>query len=265
MRLSLLLAAAMFLAAPAIAQQSNAPLNLEQQAALRGSILSATQAADFKRSKQILEVYRTLRAAGVTLTSAEAFDMGECARARGLSGEAADAFALLKSDDLEYRENGAFIEHVQRNAALDRDGGVEKSADLARRRNDDYFSISVAEAFAGQGEFDRAVPFYETALSHNLPGKNDVDARAAEASRLYQRSIEFYQLEFKERPCGWSGSAPLRFCPDELATAQLNYGISLFKLKRVDEARATWSAITGSPCVEILAKAWIDIADRSAN
>ena len=109
MRLSLLLAAAMFLAAPAIAQQSNAPLNLEQQAALRGSILSATQAADFKRSKQILEVYRTLRAAGVTLTSAEAFDMGECARARGLSGEAADAFALLKSDDLEYRENGALL------------------------------------------------------------------------------------------------------------------------------------------------------------
>ena len=88
MRLSLLLAAAMFLAAPAIAQQSNAPLSLEQQAALRESILSATQAADFKRSKQLLEVYRTLRAAGVTLTSAEAFDMGEYARggAFGRSG-----------------------------------------------------------------------------------------------------------------------------------------------------------------------------------
>ncbi|MEQ1785328.1 MAG: hypothetical protein ABMA14_28615, partial [Hyphomonadaceae bacterium] len=82
--MSLLLVAALFLALPAGAQQSNAPVSAEQQAAQRASILAATQKADFKRSRQLLEVYRTLRAAGVTLTSAEAFEMGEYARYRGL-------------------------------------------------------------------------------------------------------------------------------------------------------------------------------------
>lgn len=92
--------------------------------------------------------------------------------------------------------------------------------------------------------------------------KDDIEKLAAEASRAHRRAIEFYRLELGGDQYA-ADLAALKLSPAELAVTQLNYGISLFKLKRVTEARATWSAISRSAAVEILAKVWIDLADNN--
>jgi tetratricopeptide (TPR) repeat protein len=279
----LLVAAALFLVAPAMAQQSNAPLSVEQQTALRASILSATQAADFKRSKQLLEVYRTLRAAGVALTSAEAFDMGECARMRGNPNEAVIAFGLLTKDDAEYRQNIVLIKHMQEQAAQDRATGIEEGFRIVQGRTDPWSFGVYGEVFAAVGLHARAIPIYErafgftvsdpTALKVNDPTKlsdADIARLASEAARLHSRDVSFYSVELQQRRAGLLGVAPKpftsgEFTPADKALIQLNYGISLFRIGRIADARATWSAIGCSPTVENLAKAWIDIADISEN
>lgn len=281
MRKSLLLVAGLFLAAPAVAQQSNAPLSLEQQTALRASIMAATQTADFKRSKQGLEVYRTLRAAGVTLTSAEAFDMGECARMRGNANEAVSAFGLLTKDDVEYQQYILLIKKMEEQAAEDRATGIEEGFRMLQGRTDAWSWGVYGETFAAVGLHARAIPLYEhalgfkvsdsTKLKANDPTKlsdADIAKQAAEAARLHGRDASFYSVELQQRRAGLLGPEPFTsedFTPADKARIQLNYGISLFRIGRIADARATWSAITASPSVEILAKAWIDIADRPAN
>jgi len=84
----LLLLAALMLAAPASAQATRSALGAEREAELRASILAAVAAPDFRSVTMQLEVYRTLKEAGVTLSSAELIDMAEQARKRGLPGEA---------------------------------------------------------------------------------------------------------------------------------------------------------------------------------
>jgi len=277
----LLIVTALTLSSPAVAQPVGSGMSREAQEQARTAIFAATAAPDFRRYQILLEVYRTLRAAGVMLSPAEAFEMGEAARQRGLPIEAAEAYGLLLPDDPKYRHNEGLIAHIKEQAGLDRAGGVERSAEIAMQRNDaDYLGI-VAEAFAAQGEFGRAIPLYERALGFKVsdPTMSKVDdptkwsdayiaKQASELARLHGRDASFYSVELQQRRAGLLGPEPStseEFTLADKARIQLNYGISQFRLQRVDQARATWSAITGSPCVEILARAWLDIADRSVN
>jgi hypothetical protein len=166
-------------------------------------------------------------------------------------------------------------------AGHDRAGGVERSAEIAMQRHDAFYLGVVAEAFAAQGEFGRAIPLYERALGFKVsdptmskvddPAKwsdADIAKQASELARLHGRNASFYSVELQQRRAGLLGPEPStseEFTLGDKARIELNYGISQFRLQRVYEARATWSAITGSPCVEILARAWLDIADRSVN
>lgn len=271
MRQPLLFVAAVFLAAPAIAQQSNAPLSAEREQELGTLIFAATQAPDFKRSKQLLEVYRTLRAAGVTLTPSEEFEMGNEARKHGLAIEADEMMSSAAQRDESIRQaNELLIRYMTEAAKRDRETGLEASARMLAGRADWFPYFSVAEAFAGAGDHARAISLYERALEFTVsePTKlsdADIAKLASEAARLYGRDASFYSVELQQQRSGLLGVASDAFTPADKAQVQLNYGISLFKLKRMDEARATWSAIAGSPTVEILARAWLDIADRSAN
>jgi len=262
MRSSLLLATVLMLAAPAVAQENNRPLSARQERDARVAIQQATLAPDFNAERMLLEVYRTLRGAGVTLSSAEAFAMGERARWRGLPGEAAQAFSLLSADDEEFRQNIALIDAVRRQAEYDRDRGLERSAEAAGRKTSGHAMILVAEAFAGHGNYGRAIELYLIGLAKGQLAAIDsakLEARAAIASKDYRRAIEFYRL-----------GIPLvqlreRLTPTEVALARLNLGIAQFRLDQSDAARATWSSIQGSTAVEILAKTWIDFARSSAN
>lgn len=262
MRTSLLLATILMLAAPAVAQENNPPLSAKQERDARGAILQATLAPDFDDGRMLLEVYRTLRAAGVTLSSAEAFAVGERARWRGLSGEATEAFSLLSADDEESRQNTALIEAIRRQAEQDRDGDLERSAEAANRRTSGHAMILVAEAFAGHGNYGRATELYLIGLAKGQPGAIDpaeLEARAATASKEYRRAIEFYRLSIP------AVQLQEQFTPAEVALAKLNLGIAQFRLNQIDAAHATWSSIQGSDAVEVLANIWIDLASASAN
>jgi len=146
------------------------------------------------------------------------------------------------------------MEHLRDNADEDRHGGLERSVEAARHRNQPQPRpwLLVAQAFAGQQDFERAVEFYELAI---FPAQTrlstDLATRAADLARAHRRAIEFYLLALRDR------RYDLRL--EELAMAQLNYGIALFKLNRLDEARATWETIQGD-AAGILARAWLDIA-----
>lgn len=262
MRSSLLLATILMLAAPAVAQENNRPLSAQQELDARVAILQATLAPDFDDSRMLLEVYRTLRAAGVTLSAAEAFAMGEQARRRGLPGEAAQAYALLSADDKEFHQNIALIDAVRRQAEYDRDQGLERSAQAASRKTNRQAMILVAEAFAGHGNYGRAIELYLIGLAEGQPAAIDpaeLEAQAAIASKEYRRAIEFYRLGIP------SVQLRERLTPTELALGQLNLGIAQFRLNQIATARATWSSIHGSAAVEVLAKTWIDLARGSVN
>ena len=272
---SLLLIAALTLAAPAFAQEAGAPLSIEREREVRVSVYAAAQAPDFNNSRMWLEVYRTLRGAGVALTSEEAFSMGEQARMRGLAVESFEAFSLLQPDDPKYLQNERLIAHMRADALTDRQSGVEKSVEAARQRGSGDFFMIVAQALAGQGDHKRAVEHYELGLSRinrkqqiasrGPPGEAERAAWAAGQAKAHGRSIAFYELAAKQDPDVVFGYEPDQFPGVDLARCQLNYGISLFRLNRVADARAEWASIEGNAAAMILAKAWIDIADRSAN
>ena len=273
----LLVVAALTLPSPAVAQPDGSVMSREAQEQARAAIFAATAAPDFRRYQILLEVYRTLRAAGVTLSSAEALEMGEAARMRGLPIEAVEAYGLLRPDDPEYRRNERLIAAIQVQAQEDRNGGVEKSVEPAKKRASGEPLNYVAQAFAGQGEHERAVELYQLALgrmqmasdkqvaSDRQPTAAERAAWASKQAKARGRSVEFYELEAKLNPGVVFGADCYQFSAIDLALAQLNYGISLFRLKRVAEARAVWNEISGNKAVEILADAWIDIANRSTN
>lgn len=279
MRGLLLVVAALTFTPPAFGQPVDAPLSAGQEQALRASVFVATQAPDFKRGTMLLEVYRTLRGAGVTLTPDEAFEMGEMARWRGNAAEASTAYALMGSDSAEYRKNKYLIADMAKRAEEDRRGEVERSYEAAGKRANSAPALdTVAQAFAAQGDHARAVEIYEQVIAIYAaalkntppietypPSEAEIKAWAAAQAKSNGRAVQFYLVEAQRNPNVMFGRLPDQVTWTDLALAQLNYGISLLALKRVEDARATWSAIHGSAGAEILAKAWLGIADRSAN
>jgi len=262
MQPQLLLAAILMLAAPAVAQEDNRPLSVQQERDARAAILKASSAPDFDRHRMLLEVYRTARAAGVTLSSAEAFAMGDEARKRGLPGEATEVFSLLSPDDEEFRQNTALIEAVRSAADRDRDGDLARHVDAVNTSASGHTMVIVAQAFAGHGNYARAIELYLIGLAKGQPGAIDpaeLEAQAATASKEYRRAIEFYRLSIPEV------QLQEQFTPAEVALAKLNLGIAQFRLDQFDAAQATWSSIQGNSAVETLARIWIDLARSSAN
>lgn len=264
MQRSLLLAVALILSAPAHAQQPGAGLSLQRAEQVRSSILAATHAPDFEKERMQLEVFRTLKGAGVRLSDVEAIEMAETARARGLPIEAVAAAAQLFDYGVPLSPQAAeytvVMELLQRQALWDRTDGMERSAKAAEGRESGWPMIHIAQEFAADGQYERAIDLYTRGLARNpfTPTEAEIAAEADADSRAHRRAIEFYKL----------GKPPRRW--EQLnvaqeATAMLNLGIAQFEMKRVDEARATWAAIKGNRAVETLAKVWIDLADASAN
>lgn len=256
----LLLLAALMLAAPASAQTPRAAPDAESEAELRASILAAVAAPDFRAVTMQLEVYRTLNAAGVTLSSADRIAMAEEARKSGLPAEALAVVSPLFPGDVPLNQEAAeykvTFEHLRRWVDRERSGELEQMALAAASRRTPRAWLYTADSFASHGHFERAVEFYERSIfPEQLRLSTDILTRAAELARAHRRAIEFYVLGLKDGR--YVGPNDLR--QDELAMAQLNYGIALFKLNRLYEARATWESIQGD-AAGILARAWLDIA-----
>lgn len=249
---------AMLLATPAFAQPSR--LSAEQEREVRASVKVATEAVDFNEDLMRLDVYRALRGAGVALSTTETIAMARDAFMRGYPGEAETVALALFPDGVPRDAEAAGFEgkakETRRAAAEDREGGLERGiADAEYQYSADYW-ITMAVAFAGADDHARAVDYYLRGLIAHDPDALQLEAMAAKASQDHRRSIEFYRLSL--------GPDRRTLTPSQLALAQLNLGISLFRLNRVEEARTTWAATEGSPAVEALAQVWIGVADRAA-
>lgn len=255
---------AMLLATPASAQPSR--LSAEQEREVRASVKVATEAVDFNEDLMRLDVYRALRGAGVALSTTETIAMARDAFMRGYPGEAETVALALFPDGVPRDAEAAGFEgmakEIRRAAAEDREGGLERGiADAEHPRqarhvySADYW-ITMAVAFAGADDHVRAVEYYQRGLIVHDPDKLQLEAMARKASQDPRRSIEFYRLSL--------GPDRRALTPSGLALAQLNLGISQFRLDRVEEARTTWAAIEGSSAVEALAQVWIGVADRAA-
>lgn len=249
---------AMLLATPAAAQSSG--LSAEQEREIRSSVKVATEAVDFDEELMRLDVYRALRGAGVALSTTETIAMAWDAFMRGYPSEAETVALALFLDgvprDAEAASFEGMAKEIGRAAAEDREGGLERGvADAERLYSADYW-ITMAVAFAGAADHARAIEYYQRGLIVHDPDTLQLEAMARKASQDHRRSIEFYRLLI--------GPDRRTLTPSGFALAQLNLGISLFRLNRVEEARTTWAAIEGSPAVEALAQVWIGVADRAA-
>lgn len=249
---------AMLLATPASAQPSR--LSAEQEREVRASVKVATEAVDFNEDLMRLDVYRALRGAGVVLSTTETIAMARDAFMRGYPGEAETVALALFPDgvprDAEAAGFEGMAEEIRRAAAEDRDGGLERGVAAAEYQYSADYWITMAVAFAGADDHVRAVEYYQRGLIVHDPDKLQLEAMARKASQDPRRSIEFYRLSL--------GPDRRALTPSGLALAQLNLGISQFRLDRVEEARTTWAAIEGSSAVEALAQVWIGVADRAA-
>jgi tetratricopeptide (TPR) repeat protein len=248
------LAALLMLSTPAFAQQRD----------LRAEIMSATQAYDFDRPSMALEVYRTLRGAGLTLSNAEMIGMAEEARMRGLPVEAVSAAEPLFPDGVPAGdaaiEYAKIMESLRRQAAVDLARGLEDGVKAAEKRASRDVWFPIAQAFAGSGKNERAVAFYYRALTPDSSLTEDsIPARAEELARAHRRAIEFYLLELRQQ----LEKPPAEVNKNKRGIIMLNLGISLFRLGLVDEARSVWMAIEGDGAVAILAAVWIGLADRT--
>lgn len=231
-----------------------------QQDDLRALVMSATAASDFDAPSMQLDVYRALLGADVSLSTPETIAAAMEASTRGYGSEAAAIASALFPEGVPRDEEAAgfasFMGRLRQAAAQDRDGGLARSVETAEHRYSASLWIITAQAFAGADDHARAVEYYLRGLVMHEPGETEVRAWASKASLEYRRAVEFYRLAL--------GPGRSRLTPQELALAQLNLGVSLFKLGRVDEARTAWASIDGNAAVEILAQVWIGVADRAA-
>lgn len=179
----------------------------------------------FKSADGLLDVYRTLEAAGVKLTDANKLEMGEQALTREMPIESEKILSpLVKSGflggpkDSKADRNKKLFATAETNAKAAKAGGLEKAeADAAAKATGDAYA-KVGEAYYTNGNYPKAI-------------------------ETLQKGIDKGQME-----------------PGALAFAQLHLGMAQFKAGKKDDARKTWSTIKADNGAGWLAKSWLAIA-----
>lgn len=190
-------------------------------------IQRAEKAPKFSRIESELDLYRAQVAAGLKLTDAEQFRMGEAAYSARLPAEAeiymkplADKGYIGGPNDKNATRNKKLWTDIQTQAKAEKGGGIEGSIKDAEKASTGAVFADVGEAYFGLGDY-------------------------AKAAELIQKGIDKGGMK-----------------PEELANAQLRLGIAQYKGGQKDAAKKTWAAIKSENGAQELGKVWTLIANK---
>jgi tetratricopeptide (TPR) repeat protein len=175
----------------------------------------------FKSADGLLDVYRALEAAKVSLTDQQRLEMGEQALTREMPIESEKILTpLVKSGfvggpkDSKADRNKKLYATAQANAKAAKEGGLEKlETEAAAKPTGDAYA-KVGEGYYTNGNYAKAI-------------------------EVIQKGIDKGQME-----------------PGALAFAQLHLGMAQLKAGKKDEARKTWSTIKADNGAGWLARTW---------
>jgi hypothetical protein len=187
----------------------------------RPLILRAKNEAKYKKDEALLDVYRTLEAAGVTLTTEEQLDMGEIALNRGMAVESERVLAPVMKAGVtgpDADRSKRLFAKAQQDAKADKAGGLEQSEkDAAAKPTGDVYAVT-GESYMSAGNYAKAI-------------------------ELMKKGLEKGQLE-----------------PGDEQLIKLRLGIAQFKAGQKDEARKTWSEVNGDNGSAWLARVWTSLS-----
>jgi tetratricopeptide (TPR) repeat protein len=129
---------------------------------------------NYRSSDAALDVFRALVGAGVKLKSDEQYAMGDAARNRGLSIEAANAWdVLVKANDPLAIKNKGLIDATKATAAKDKATGLAASEATAPTRASGEPFADTAEAYMAAGNYAKAIELFNKGLTKGEmdPGK----------------------------------------------------------------------------------------------
>lgn len=113
-----------------------------------------------------LDVFRAMEGAKVRLKPDEQFQMAEAARNRGISVEAANAWAVLvKAGDANATKNKALVDSVTKAAAADKATELAKSEVTAATRASGEPLAAVAEGYLAAGNAAKAIEVFNKSLA----------------------------------------------------------------------------------------------------
>ena len=129
---------------------------------------------NYRSNDAALDVFRALVGAGVRLKSDEQYAMGDAARNRGLSIEAANAWdVLVKANDPLAVKNKGLIDATKATAAKDKATGLAASEATAPTRASGEPFADTAEAYMAAGNYAKAIELFNKGLEKGEmdPGK----------------------------------------------------------------------------------------------
>jgi len=179
----------------------------------------------YKSNDALLDVYRSLDAAGVKLSTKEQQEMGEMALNRGMAIEAEKVWAPLFKEgtlggasDANAERNKKLYARAQADAKEDKAGGLAQSEkDAANKPTGDVYAIT-GESYLAAGDYPKAV-------------------------ELIQKGLAKGQME-----------------PGAVELAKLRLGIAQIKAGQKDDGRKTLSEIKGDNGSAWLAKVWVALS-----
>jgi len=179
----------------------------------------------FKPNDAQLDVYRTLDQAGVKLSPQDKVDMGELALNRGMASESERILAPLFQD-------GTL------------GGASDKNADRSKRLYTKAQTDAKFDRDGGLAQSEKDAAAKPTGDVYAITGESYMSAgNYDKAIELMKKGLEKGQLE-----------------PGIEQLVKLRLGIAQFKAGQKDEARKTWSEITGDNGSAWLAKVWTSLS-----
>lgn len=198
---------------------------LNQEAYWKPLIERAKREPGYKDNDALLDVYRTHEAAGVKLDPSQKLQMGELALNRGMAVESERILSPLMNSGAA----GADAERSKRLfAKAQADAKYDKEGGLEQSEKD-AAAKPTGEVYAITGESYMSAGNY------------------AKAIELMKKGLEKGQLE-----------------PGDEQLVKLRLGIAQYKAGQKEEARKTWSEVTGNNGSAWLARVWTSLSKVEA-
>lgn len=198
---------------------------MKQDTYWRPYIERAKKEPKFKSNEALLDVYRTLDAAGVKLNPTEVKEMADMALNRGNAIEAEKIWAPLfkngtlgGANDKDADRNKRLYQRAQDDAKADKAGELAASETAAATKATGDAYASTAEAWLGAGDYAKAAGLFQKALD-----KGNMDAGVTDLVKL-------------------------------------RMGIAQYRGGKKADAVKTWQSIKADNGAAWLAKAWIGIS-----
>jgi tetratricopeptide (TPR) repeat protein len=187
----------------------------------RPLIMRTKNESKYRKDDALLDVYRTLEAAGVKLTTEEQLDMGELALNRGMAVESERVLSPLMQAGVtgaDADRSKRLFTKAQQDAKADKAGGLEQSEkDAATKPTGEVYAVT-GESYMSAGNYAKAI-------------------------ELMKKGLEKGQIE-----------------PGDEQLIKLRLGMAQFKAGQKDEARKTWGEINGDNGSAWLAKIWTSLS-----